>query len=97
MNKEKEFDFILINNIPINNFNKNKVNFAKNDSNCFIKHVKASSSTQKKLSKKNIKEKYKYNKIIINNIKKYDLNQSQKNVFKINDIINKKQNMDEFI
>lgn len=91
MNKEEESDVIPINKIPKNNFNKNIVNLPNRVSNCFHKQIK-SSSIQNKMSKKNIKEKDKFSKIILKNIKKYDLNQSQKNVFKINDIINKKQN-----
>ena len=91
MNKEEEFDIIPINKIKKNNFNKNLVNLPNSISNCLFKQIKAS-SIQKKLPKKIIQEKYKFNKIIINNIKKYDLNESQKNLFIINDIINKKQN-----
>ena len=91
MNKEEESGNIPINKITNNNLNKNISNVPNTFSNCFIKQIKAS-SIQKNLPKKNMKEKYKFNKIILNNIKKYDLNQSQKNSYIINDIINKKQN-----
>ena len=91
MNKEENYDITQINKIPINKFNKNIANFQYTVSNCLIKQIKAS-SIQMKLSKKNMEEIYKFNKIILNNIKKYNLNQSQKNLFIINDIINKKQN-----
>ena len=91
MNKEEESDILPINKNQINNFNKNIDNLPNTAPNCFIKQIKAS-SRQKKLPKKYIQEKYKFIKIIINNIKKYDLTQSKKNLFIINNIINKKQN-----
>ena len=91
MNKGGESDIASINKNQINYFNKNIANLPNTVSNCFIKKIKTS-TIQKKLPKKYIQEKFKFNKIIIKNIKKYDLNQSQKNLSIINDIIDKKQN-----
>lgn len=91
MTEEEESDAIPINKNPINIFTKTKVKLPATIPNYINKKMKEL-IPQNKLSKKKIFRKINYQKIIINNIKKYYLNICQLNNLVIDKLILNKPN-----
>ena len=87
MTEEEDSDAIPINRNPINIFTKTKVKLPSTESNHIIKQI---CHPYKLTKKKFYYSKINFQKVIINNIKKYNININQVNSYIINNIMNKK-------